>query len=97
LTKLSYKHCEYQSFEYLQVPAEQHFGPFQPKPPHCPHIPEHVPVPAEEVVEVAKVVDVLELVVVVVTGGCEVLGTLVVEAVLVLTEVPASRALRMAV
>ena len=51
----------------------------------------------KEVVEVAKVVDVLELVVVVVTGGCEVLGTLVVEAVLVLTEVPASRALSMAV
>lgn len=85
------------------MPAEQHVGPVHPLPPHCPHIPEQGPVPADVVVEVAKVVLVLDVVVVVVTGGGSLIVVLlllllllVVEVELVLMDVPASKALRIA-
>lgn len=35
----THKHCEYQSFEKVQVdPAAHAFGPVHPLPPHCPHL-----------------------------------------------------------
>jgi len=61
-----YKHCEYQSFEYLQVdPLAQHVGPVHPIPPHWPYSAEQLlPLIVVVALAVLVVVDVFSVVVV---------------------------------
>jgi len=47
------RHWEYQSFDALQVPEEQHVGPVHPDPPHWPYKAAHEPLPPEAGVVVA--------------------------------------------
>lgn len=51
LTISTYRHCEYQELEALQVPEEQQVAPVHPEPPHWPYRAAQFP-PVDGVVEV---------------------------------------------
>ncbi len=71
--KPGYKHCEYQSFEYLQVdPLAQHVGPVHPIPPHWPYSAEQLPADVIAACDVlVVVVDVFSVVLLVVVEPVE--------------------------
>jgi hypothetical protein len=50
------RHCEYHALPSWHVPAEQHFGPVQSRPPHCPYRAEQPLLPVEVVPDAVVVV-----------------------------------------